>query len=95
MCGVEVERSRALPKGLQSVQVPAHEYAVFVHRGHVAGIRDTISAIWNKWLPASGYRAAEAPTLERYGPEFNPTTGMGGFEIWIPVEPAAQHAAAI
>ena len=28
---------------------------------------------------------AEAPTLERYGPEFNGQTGLGGFEIWIAV----------
>jgi predicted transcriptional regulator YdeE len=24
--------------------------------------------------------------LERYGPEFNPVNGTGGFEIWIPIE---------
>ena len=24
--------------------------------------------------------------LEKYGPEFAPQTGQGGFEIWIPIE---------
>jgi predicted transcriptional regulator YdeE len=40
----------------------------------------------NKWLPESGYRVVAAPTLERYGLEFNPVTWTGGLEIWIPLE---------
>jgi AraC family transcriptional regulator len=66
--------------------VPKREYAVFQHRGHVAGVRSTFVAIWNDWLPKSGRQVAEAPSFERYGPEFNPQTGLGGFEIWIPLE---------
>jgi len=44
-----------------------------------------MNAIWNSWLPQSGYVAADAPGLERYDERFNPETGLGGFEIWIPV----------
>jgi AraC family transcriptional regulator len=86
MCGVEVQGSSPLPDGFQILQVPRQKHAVFIHKGHVASIRATFAAIWSKWLPGSGYQAAEAPTFERYGPEFNPTTGMGGFEIWIPIQ---------
>jgi AraC family transcriptional regulator len=85
LCGVEVAGSPDLPPGMTSLQIPAQEYAVFTHRGHVAGIRTTLAAIWSKWFPESGFESANAPTLERYGPEFNGTTGMGGFEIWIPI----------
>lgn len=86
MCAVEVADASGLPKGFKSLSVPAQRYAVFTHRGHVAGIRGTINAIWRQWFPASGHKAVEAPTFERYGPEFNPQTGMGGFEIWVPIE---------
>jgi AraC family transcriptional regulator len=86
MCSVEAAASPELPKGLTSLSVSSRKYAVFVHRGHVAGIRSTISAIWCNWLPESGFRAAEAPSFEKYGPEFNPRTGLGGLEIWVPVE---------
>ena len=86
LCGVEVSSSSDLPKGITSLQVAGQKYAVFAHRGHVAGIRATIAAIWNKGIPESGCQVAVAPTLERYGPEFNPLTGMGGFEIWIPIQ---------
>ena len=86
MCGVEIAGSPDLPAGLTTLTVPEQNYAVFTHRGHVAGIRSTISAIWSKWFPESGYKTVDAPTLERYGPEFNPVTGMGGFEIWVPIQ---------
>jgi AraC family transcriptional regulator len=86
LCGVEVSNASGLPTGITSLQVPSQRYAVFTHRGHVAGIRATMAAIWNNGIPESGCQAAAAPTLERYGPEFNPLTGMGGFEIWIPIK---------
>jgi AraC family transcriptional regulator len=86
LCGVEIRDASVLSKGLKSLPLPAQKYVVFTHSGHVAGIRGTLTAIWSNWFPASGYEPVEAPTLERYGPEFNPTTGMGGFEIWIPVK---------
>jgi AraC family transcriptional regulator len=41
--------------------------------------------IWNQWLPASGLRAADAPNFERYDEKFDPLTGNGGLEIWLPV----------
>ncbi|OWK45403.1 AraC family transcriptional regulator [Fimbriiglobus ruber] len=86
LCAVEVTNDANLPKGLTSLAMPEQRYAVFTHAGHVAGIRATLAAIWNQWFPESGYKAAEAPTLERYGPEFNPQTGLGGFEIWVSIQ---------
>jgi AraC family transcriptional regulator len=86
MCGVEVTKSSGLPEAFKTLQVPAQKYVVFTHCGHVAGIRGTFTAIWSQWFPESGHKAVNAPTLERYGSEFNPLTGMGGFEIWIAVE---------
>jgi AraC family transcriptional regulator len=86
MCAVEVAGMRDLPKGITSLRVPAQKYAILTDRGHIAGIRATMASIWSKWLPESGHKAAHAPTIERYGPEFNPVTGLGGFEIWIPIE---------
>jgi AraC family transcriptional regulator len=86
MCAVEVRDSSSLPEGFKTLRVPRQKYAVFTHKGHVAGIRGTISAIWNKWFPTSGFQSSAAPTLERYGPEFNPLTGLGGFEIWVAIE---------
>ncbi len=86
LAGAEINTAAELPKEFQSLTIPAHKYVVFHHPDHVASIRATFTAIWSHWFPASGYQAANAPTLERYGPEFNPLTGTGGLEIWIPIE---------
>jgi AraC family transcriptional regulator len=86
MCGVEVGDFSDLPDGFGTLRVPAHKYAVFRQSEHISTIRRTFSAIWSQWLPESGHKPADAPTLERYGAEFDPVTGTGGFEIWIPIE---------
>ncbi len=85
MSGVAVSGSHGPPIGLRSLVLPAQKYAVFRHPGHIAGVRATFAAILSDWFPRSGYRAVNAPNFERYGAEFDPATGRGGFEIWIPV----------
>ncbi len=83
--GVEVSDFARLPAEYSRVRVGEHRYAVFMHRGHISEIRRTWFTIWNKWLPESGHRVAEAPEFELYRESFNPVTGVGGVEIWIPI----------
>jgi len=85
ICGVEVGDFSGLGKEWARVRIAERHYAVFVHRDHIAKIRSTWHTIWNKWLPESGHQVVDAPFYERYGEEFNSTTGMGGLEIWLPV----------
>jgi AraC family transcriptional regulator len=87
LAGVEVTDFGDLPEGFATLRIPARRYAVFRHREHISTIRTTMRAIWTVWLPASVYEAADAPLFERYGPEFDPRTGEGGLDIWLPVEP--------
>jgi AraC family transcriptional regulator len=86
ICGVEVSDFSKLPPELSRLRIPEQRYAVFIHRDHVSTIRRTWYTIWNKWLPESGYKAAEGPEFERYGKEFDPRSGSGGFEIWVPIK---------
>jgi AraC family transcriptional regulator len=85
IAGVEVADFSDLPRRFSRIRIPEQRYAVFTHRDHVSSIRRTVGTIWNHWLPASGYKAADAPNFERYDEKFDPVTGNGGFEIWIPV----------
>jgi AraC family transcriptional regulator len=87
--GVEVADFSDLPEGFVSVRIPAQLYAVFHHAEHVSTIRRTMHTIYTQWLPESDYEPEDAPFFERYGPEFNPRTGDGGLEAWIPVKPKA------
>jgi AraC family transcriptional regulator len=84
--GVEVSGFADLPSEFGRIRIPAHRYAVFTHKEHVSAIRQTWNTIWSQWLPNSGLKASDAPDFERYGETFDPHTGAGGFEIWLPVE---------
>ncbi len=86
LSGVEVGNVAGLPNEFSHIRLSPQRYAVFTHRKHVSSIAETLEAIWKKWLPNSGRQAAEAPSFERYGERFDPRTGMGGFEIWLPVK---------
>jgi predicted transcriptional regulator YdeE len=85
IAGVEVTDFSDLPREFQSVRIPEQKYAVFTHAEHISTIRRTVNTIWNHWLPASGMKAADAPSFERYDEKFDPGTGNGGVEIWTPV----------
>ena len=85
IAGVEVSDFSDLPREFARVRIPEQRYAVFAHREHISTIRRTVNTIWNQWLPASGLKAADAPNFERYDETFDPLTGHGGLEIWLPV----------
>jgi AraC family transcriptional regulator len=90
MTAVEISTDGHLPGDFVTAEIPTQRYAIFRHEGHVSTIRDTIDAIWNKWLPNSGYKAlvgqAEKPyMIERYGEGFDSQKGMGDIELWIPL----------
>lgn len=89
LCGCEVTDFSGVPKGLGAKRVPPQTYAVFHQKDHIAAIRQVIATVFRKWMPESGYETADSPMIERYGPEFNPQTGSGGFEIWVPVQKKA------
>ena len=86
LCGIEVSDFSRVPAELAHLRIPAQKYAVFSHREHISTIRSTWVTIWNTWLPGSGHELIDAPDFERYGPEFDPRTGTGGFEIWLPIK---------
>ncbi len=85
IAGVEVSDFSDLPREFSRVRISEQRYAVFTHKDHISTIRRTVNTIWNDFLPASGLKAADGPNFERYDENFDPLTGNGGFEIWVPV----------
>ena len=83
--GVEVSDFSHVPAELSRLRIPEQRYAVFSQPDHISTIRQTWFTILNEGLPESGYQSTGGPEIERYGEEFNPQTGTGGFEIWIPI----------
>ena len=85
LTGVVVSSASTPPKGLVAQSIPAQTYAVFTHSGHTSEIPKTYAAIWDQWIPQSGKLVSDGPWLEKHLPTFNPRTGLGGIEIWIPL----------
>lgn len=91
VCGVEVKDFLRIPADWSRVRIPEQKYVVFSQRDHISTIRSMWNTIWSEWLPTSDYELADAPNFERYGEDFNSATGMGGFEIWVPVKACSKH----
>jgi AraC family transcriptional regulator len=88
LCGVEVSSVAGLPSEFSHCEIPGQRYAVFEHRGHVSELYNTMDAIQRTWAPH--HELIRPPDgapdfLERYGERFDPRTGMGNIEVWIPI----------
>lgn len=69
------------------VAIPRSRYVVFEHQQHVSMLHETFRKIWQEWFPRSSFKATSTPSFERYTSQFDPASGMGGTEVWIPIEP--------
>jgi AraC family transcriptional regulator len=86
LAALEVTKFSEVPKEVEKLEIPANAYAVFDHLRHIAKLPETYRAIWDEALPELGRKAAYAtPMLERHKPAFDPRTGEGGVEVWIPL----------
>ena len=85
ICGVQVSEFPAQPAEFARLRIPAQTYAVFEHRDHVSAVPVTWQAIWERGLSDAGHQAADGPAFERYDERFDPRTGLGGLEIWVPI----------
>jgi AraC family transcriptional regulator len=83
VCGVVVSDEAQVPEGWVAVDLPAQSFAVFAETGGVEGLRATWPAIYQQWLPTSGYKQVAGPMLERYDDRW---ADAGEFEIWVPVQ---------
>lgn len=85
LCGVEVTTLPAESSELMPLHISAATYAVFEHREHISSIQATFTAIWERGLTEAGVQASDAPMFERYDEKFDPRTGLGGLELWVPI----------
>jgi AraC family transcriptional regulator len=85
ICGVQVSTFPDEPSTFSRLQIPPQTYAVFEHKDHVSSVGETWGAIWNHAIVDAGHRVSDGPAFERYGAQFDGRTGLGGFEIWVPI----------
>jgi AraC family transcriptional regulator len=89
LSGVEVSDNAELPNEFVTVSIPVQRYVVFRHPDHVSKLRDTCEIAF-KWLRTSGHEAAKTAGVpdffERYGENFDPQSGIGDIELWLPIK---------
>nr|WP_073055645.1 helix-turn-helix domain-containing protein [Kaistia soli] len=86
LAAVPMRSLNDLPDSLVGVRIPPLTFAVFQHQGHVSNIGATCAAA-GEWL-ASERRmkpGVAVMMVEYYPPQFDPRTGLGGCEVWVPV----------
>jgi AraC family transcriptional regulator len=78
-------KGKDLLPGLSEMTIPAGTYARFRHEGHISQIRATCGAVYETGMPALGRDPDTTwfSFVEYYGPDFEPSTGLGTVEIWV------------
>jgi AraC family transcriptional regulator len=86
--GAPMAKGSELIPGLTEMTLPAGTYARFKHDGHISKIRATCMAVYETGLPALGRDPDTRwfSLAEHYGPDFDPTTGLGTVEVWIKLQ---------
>lgn len=85
LAAVECSPDEVVPRGMVKWTSPEGTFVKFTHRGRIEKIGETMSVIYGKWLPASGYQRASGPDIEQMGPKFSPQSDSSVLEILIPV----------
>jgi AraC family transcriptional regulator len=72
---------------LKKLPIPAYKYKVFRHDGHVTQLSSTIEKLCGMGVVTPSLPRSEGKSLgllEYYGEHFNPQTGLGDMEVWVP-----------
>lgn len=84
LSGQEVPKG-APPSGWAEIRLPAGRWARFSHDGHVSEMPRVLAEVFGDWLGQAGLVPRQGPAVEVYPPGFDGDTGLGGFEVWVPV----------
>ena len=85
-CALPVDANAPVPNGQTEVIIPAGDFVVYVHQGHVSGIAGVFDKVMcGPKEQGDGWVLAPGPQLEVYGEDFDGMTGTGCVEIWFPV----------
>lgn len=74
------------PEGLTKIDVAPAYYVVFEHASGLGHLNETMSFIYDKWLPNSEHVREAGFELEVYPPDFDPLSPNAQLEIWVPVK---------
>jgi AraC family transcriptional regulator len=80
-----------VPPGMSKLDLEAHAYAVFHHRGRLENLECTLHEIFSNWLPDSGYQAVADYFFEYYDDRFQPNTDDSLLFVYVPIVEAGRE----
>jgi AraC family transcriptional regulator len=84
---VEVKNYDFVPEGFEKFEIPAGNYAIFLHKGTSADFPKTSQYIYGEWFPNSEYVLDNRPHFAVMGDKYlgheNPETEE---EVWVPIK---------
>ena len=84
---MEIPESATVPEGLLVKDIPSQRYAVFTAKGQVPqSVWETLDYIYGEWFPHSGHERFDGPDIEWYDERYNPATGSGEVDLYIPIK---------
>ena len=89
VAALPVNEASEVPPGMVVCHIPQAKYALFTHKGAISDIRHTVEYIWGTWIPESGCQLLDAPDFELYDERFDPQTGIGEVDIYVPIKDAS------
>lgn len=84
--GAPVSPEEPLPAGLELLNIPPGDYAVFIYRGKASDAPGIYRYIFTEWLPASSFRLDDRPHFAVMGKGYKGEDPESEEEIWIPVK---------
>ena len=72
--------------GMVNCELPAGNYAVFTYSGSIANFPELVMQIWQHWVPENQQMYRDGPDFELYDERFDPKTGSGEVDVYIPVK---------
>lgn len=82
---VKVTDFDAVPRNMDTLTVPAGEYAVFPYKGRPSEAQATFQFIFGQWLPASAFELDNRPHFALMGEKYKGEDPESEEEFWIPV----------
>ncbi|MES2484856.1 MAG: GyrI-like domain-containing protein [Bacteroidota bacterium] len=84
---VEVSGCSAIPEGMEVLELAGGLYAVFVYKGSPVAAAGFYRAIFEDWLPKSGYALDVRTHFEVLGAKYKNGAEDSEEEVWIPIKP--------
>lgn len=95
LAGFAVERPpETLAEGMTLWRLEPATYVRFTHRGPLSKLNETISYVYDTWLPASKQRRADGVEFELYDENFRGNSPDSELGYFIPIAATSVHTAA-